>query len=30
MKTPVYQRKTDWLIKLVWEGGNKKDDMSRV
>jgi len=23
MKTSVCQRKTDWIIKLVWEGSNK-------
>jgi len=29
MKTSVCQRKTDWIIKLVWEGGSKVE-MGRV
>jgi len=29
MKTSVCQRKTNWIIKLVWEGGNKVE-MGRV
>ena len=29
MKTSVCQKKTDWIIKLVWKGGNKVE-MDRV
>jgi len=29
METSVCQRKTDWIMKLIWEGGNRVE-MGRV